>query len=287
MPLAKICPGKAIEFILARGNLPILFWLKNDILNVPVDRERKNLCKYGSRIRILESQRSDGSWLRRKSGHGIHGEKTDLLIETLKNLHKLYDYGCSRKEERVQRSIDFLYSFQMKEGDFRGVHLTEYTPTLHALALEILCQFGLDEDQRMQNGFRWLLTHRQRDGGWAIPYRTLSKRQLKSHWQSTNRKRTRPIKPDKSKPFSHFVTGVVLRALAESPTWKESKETRKAGELLLSRFFKGDKYEDRQPPFFWEEISYPFWTTNILSSLDALSKIGFQADNEKIAQALE
>ena len=30
--------NKAIEFLLARGNLPILYWLKMDILVVPVDR---------------------------------------------------------------------------------------------------------------------------------------------------------------------------------------------------------------------------------------------------------
>ena len=37
--------NKAIEFLLARGNLPILYWLKKDILEVPVDREFKNLKK--------------------------------------------------------------------------------------------------------------------------------------------------------------------------------------------------------------------------------------------------
>ena len=44
--------NKAIEFLLARGNLPILYWLKKDILEVPVDREYKNLKKYATRIRI-------------------------------------------------------------------------------------------------------------------------------------------------------------------------------------------------------------------------------------------
>lgn len=287
MSFQRVSPGRAIEFILARGNLPILFWLKKDILDVPVDREFKNLCKYGMRVRILESQREDGSWFRKISDARSHRERVDLLIETLRNLNRLYDYGCSLEEERVQKSIQFLFRCQTKEGDFRGVHLNEYTPTFHALTLEILCRFGLDRDRRIQKGFRWIFKHRQNDGGWAIPYRTVTKRQLKHHYYSKNKGKDDPVKPDRSKPFSHFVTGMVLRALAESSTWRKSKETWKTGELLLSRFFKDDKYEDRHQSFFWEEMSYPFWTTNILSSLDSLSKIGFKPDNEKIAQAID
>jgi hypothetical protein len=79
---------------------------------------------------------------------------------------------------------------------------------------------------------------------------------------------------------------MVLRALASSATWRHKKETIKAGELLLQRFFKPDKYEDRKTSEFWEELTYPFWATDILSSLDSLSKIGFSPEDEKITMAL-
>jgi hypothetical protein len=79
---------------------------------------------------------------------------------------------------------------------------------------------------------------------------------------------------------------MVLRAFAASPTWQKSKEARKAGELIKKRFFRPDAYEDRVLPSFWEEITYPFWATDILSCLDSLSRIGFSPEEEEIQKAL-
>jgi len=121
----------------------------------------------------------------------------------------------------------------------------------------------------------------------VIPYRTIDKEELRKRYNFEAQLKLSPVKPDKSKPFSHLVTGMVLRALAESPTWKKSKEAHEAGELLLSRFFKADKYDDRRESIFWEEMTYHFWATDILSCLDSLSKIGFSAENRKVQQSLE
>lgn len=283
----KVRLNKALEFLLARGNLPILYWLKKDILEVPVDRECKNLCKFGARIRILESQRSDGSWTRKKLLRHPRWEKTYHLIETLKSVSRLYDYGCSLKDEGIQKAVQFLFSTQTREGDFRGFYFNEYAPTYHALTLEVLCRYGLHKDKRIQKGFRWILANRQDDGGWAIPYQTIDQEKLKSRINLKGRLKAEPFKPDKSQPSSHLVTGMVLRALAESPSWRKSKEAWKVGVMIIDHFFQADNYDNRHRPSFWEEITYPFWSTDILSSLDSLSKIGFGLDNEKIRQALD
>jgi len=283
----KINTNKAIEFLLARGNLPILYWLKKDILEVPIEREYKNLQKFAARIRILESQKSNGGWSKKKHEGHPRWEKTYYIVETLRNIFRLYNYGCTYEEEKVQKAIKFLYSTQSKEGDFRGAYLNEYAPTYHALTLEILCLYGLDQDKRTQKGFRWLMNNRQNDGGWVIPYRTIDKAELKSRYNFEAQLKLKPVKPNKLQPFSHLVTGMVLRALSVSPTWRESKEARKAGELLMNRFFKADKYDDRPYASFWEEIIYPFWATDILSSLDSLSQIGFDIKHEKIKEALD
>ncbi len=282
----KVNPNKAIELLLARGNLPILYWLKKDILEVPIDREFKNLQKYASRIRILKSQRSNGGWCKKKYEGHPHWEKTYCIVDTLKNMFKLYNYGCCLEVEGIQKAIKFMFSTQSRAGDFRGAYLNEYAPTYHALTLEILCLYGLDKDRRTQKGFRWIIKNRQDDGGWVIPYRTIDPEQLKNRYNFEAQLKLEPVNPDKSRPFSHLVTGMVLRALAASPTWIKSKEARKAGELLLSRFFKADKYNDRWLPSFWEELTYPFWATDILSSLDSLSKIGFTVENETIQKGL-
>lgn len=278
--------NKAIEFLLARGNLPILYWLKKDILEVPTEREYRNLQKFAARIRILKAQRSDGSWSRRRyEGHPLW-EKSYYIVETLRNALRLYNYGCNIKDEGIKKAIRFLFSTQSAEGDFRGAYLNEYAPTYNALTLEILCLYGLDKDKRVQKGFRWIIRNKQNDGGWVIPYRTIDKKELKSRYNFEAQLKLKPVKPDKTQPFSHLVTGMVLRAFAASPTWRKSKEAWKAGELLLTRFFKADKYEDRRFSSFWEEITYPFWATDILSSLDSLAGIGFDVKNEKIRQGL-
>jgi len=282
----KVNPNKAIEFLLARGNLPILYWLKKDILEVPVDREFKNLQKFASRIRILKNQKPNGGWCKRKYEGHPRWEKTYYIVDTLKNMFKLYNFGCTLKDEEIKKAIKFVLSTQSKAGDFRGAYLNEYAPTYHALSLEILCLYGLDKDDKIQKGFRWISNNRQNDGGWVIPYRTIDQEKLKDRYNYEAQLKLEPIKPDKSQPFSHLVTGMVLRALAASPTWSKSKEAWKAGELLLSRFFKADRYNDRWLPSFWEELTYPFWATDILSSLDSLSNIGFPAENENLQKGL-
>jgi len=282
----KFNTGKAVEFLLARGNLPILFWLKKKILDVPAEREYRNLQKFAARIRILKRQRPNGGWSKRKVAENPHWEKTYYIVDTIRNCFKLYTLGCTLEDEEIRRAVDFLLSTQTKEGDFRGAYLNEYAPTYHALILELLCLFGLDGDERVQKGFRWLVRNRQEDGGWVIPYRTIDRKELRHRYSLEAQKKLKPVKPDRSKPFSHLVTGMVLRALAASPTWRRSKEARKAGELLMSRFFKPDTYEDRMLATFWEEITYPFWATDILSSLDALSRIGFGWEEDNILAAL-
>ena len=282
----KFNTNKAIEFLLARGNLPILYWLKKDILEVPVDREQKNLQKYAARIRILNDQGQNGGWSRKQYEGHPRWEKTYYIVETLRNAVRLYNYGCSREEKGIQKAFKFLLSTQTDEGDFRGAYLNEYAPTYHALTLEILCLFDLDNEKSVQKGFRWIMDYRQDDGGWVIPYRTIDKKELKHRYNYETQLKLEPVKPDRSKPFSHLVTGMVLRALAASPTWRKSREAKKAGELLMTRFFKEDMYEDRHHPSYWEEIAYPFWATDILSVLDSLSRLGFSHEEEPIRNAL-
>jgi len=282
----KMNTNKAIEFLLARGNLPILYGLKKDILEVPIDREFKNLQKFAARIRILEDQKPCGGWCKKKYEGHPRWEKTYYIVDTLRNAFLLNDLGCIQEDEGIEELIDFLFSTQTKEGDFRGAYLNEYAPTYHALILEVLCMFGFHDDKRTQKAFRWIMRNRQDDGGWVIPYRTIDKKALKNRYNFEAQLKLDPVKPKKTKPYSHLVTGMILRALASSPSWRHKKGTLKAGELLVNRFFKADKYEDRRHPAFWEEITYPFWATDILSSLDSLSKIGFSIENEKVAHAL-
>ena len=130
------------------------------------------------------------------------------------------------------------------------------------------------------------MRHKQDGGGWVIPYRTIAKEELRNRYTLQAQLKLAPVKPNKSMPFSHLVTGMVLRSFASSPSWKNHKEIKKAGGLLLSRFFKPDKYEDRYLAGYWEEITFPFWATDVLSRLVSLSLIGYDVEYEKVQYAM-
>jgi len=95
------------------------------------------------------------------------------------------------------------------------------------------------------------------------------------------------LQPVRSKPFSHLATGVVLRAFATHPEQRHNPAARQAGELLASRFFLRDAYPDRQAVSYWTAFRFPFWFTNLLSSLDALSRIGFSREHPAIRRGLD
>ena len=128
--------------------------------------------------------------------------------------------------------------------------------------------------------FEWLLSIRQKDGGWAIPFRT------RNHKIDAIASHSATLEPDKSRPFSHMVTGVVLRAFSVHQAYRQSKEARQAGELLLFNLFKKDHYPDRAAPDYWLRFSFPFWFTDLISALDSLSLLGFSKTEPRIYEAL-
>jgi hypothetical protein len=165
--------------------------------------------------------------------------------------------------------------------------LNEYTPTFHALVLEILCRYGMDKDKHVQKGFRWLLENRQKDGGWALYRRQPTNgNQGGAAIPLVGAKSAQPYKPSRTQHFSHHVTGMILRALAESPTWRKTREAKQVGGMLLGCFFCDEVYGDKTFPSDWEQICYPLWNTDILASLDALSKLGFNPEDPTIDRGL-
>ena len=150
--------------------------------------------------------------------------------------------------------------------------------------MEVLVKAGYADDARIDRGFRWLLAMRQSDGGWAIPLRTVGA-SFSSFFDLG--KRAKPIAPDSSKPSSHLVTGMVLRAFAAHPTRRRSADARRAGNLLAARLYRRDPYGDRGDVSYWERVSFPFWFTDIVSALDTLSRLGADSGAPTIRNALD
>ncbi len=229
--------------------------------------------------RILSKQQKDGSW--RYPGKRPGPEEEYEYLETFRNLGWLVEkYSMTKEEAAVKEASEFLFSRQTDEGDIRGIYGNQYSPNYSAAVMELLIKAGYQDDERVEKGFQWLLSMRQEDGGWAIPLRTGGGKFYKATPAHL-------VQPDRSKPFSHLVTGMVLRAFAAHPRWRSSSEARRAGNLLLSRFFSRDKYSDRGDPSYWIKFRYPFWFTDLLSSLDSLSRMGFSPDQSMIEKGLK
>jgi Squalene-hopene cyclase C-terminal domain len=233
--------------------------------------------------RILRTQKGSGAWGYHGGSKRIRSRNDYDQLETFRVVRELVEkYGFNNENEALTMAAEFLFSCQTKEGDFRGIAGNQYVPYYSAAIMELLIKAGYHNDPRIEKGFKWLTSVRQRDGGWAFPLRTGGG---KLDWSRTLRSST--IEPDLSKPFSHLVTGMVLRAFAAHPIHRKSEEAKVAGELLASRFFQADKYSDRRSPSFWTTFSYPFWFTDLLSSLDSLSMLGFDRNHPQIRKGLE
>ena len=269
-----------VPYLLLSGNPVILHFTRRDLLDEnpgPVRRLRELPLAQS----LLRKQRPDGSW---KYPGRVACETEDYSqLETFRSLGILVEnFGMDKRVPAISKAVAFLFSRQTGEGDFRGVYGRQYTPNYTGAILELIVKAGYARDPHVARCFEWLLSMRQDDGGWALPCITTG--------DGLNHKTMNGplIQPDRTKPFSHGATGMVLRAFAAHPKYKRSKEAHHAGRLLASRFFQRDgPYIGRHTPDFWLRFSYPFWFTDLLSSLDSLARMGFCPDEPDIARGLE
>jgi hypothetical protein len=227
--------------------------------------------------RAVARQQPDGRWKYPGGKPDIRSRAAYDQLETYRQLGVLVcKFGLDRQHPAVAAAAGFLSSCQTEAGDYRGIYGRQYTPNYSAAITELLIRAGYEGSAQVEDALRWLLGMRQDDGGWAIPTRTLG---MSLNVMLTARE---TFEPDRSRPSSHLITGIVVRALAVHPGYRHSADTRRAAELLKSRFFRRDAYPDRAAPSNWLVFSYPFWWTDLLSALDSLARIGFRADDPGI-----
>jgi hypothetical protein len=267
--------------LLLSKNPAIMFFTKRDLQNANV-RGPESLWNLHVALRIVNNQQPDGSWKYPGAKLDVRSQQNYNQIETFRIVGELVEkYAFNKNHEAIRKATDFLFSFQTQEGDFRGIYGNQYSPNYTAAIMELLIKSGYQNDPRIEKGFSWLLSSRQNDGGWAIASRTRNVKIADFLF------RKQILQPDKTKPFSHLVTGVVLRAFAAHSKYCQTSEAKTAGTLLASRVFKKDAYPDRGTAEFWTKFSFPFWFTDLLSSLDSLSIIGFKMDQPQIEKAVD
>jgi hypothetical protein len=270
----------SVTFLLSSQNKAINYFTKRDLLGEPVQRI-ESLWNLPEVEKMVKRQGEDGSWEYHGGNPHIRSHRNYDQLETYRMVGELVEkYRLRRTHPSIGKAAEFLFRFQKSEGDFRGIYGNQYTPNYSAGIMELLIKAGYQNDARIKKGFAWLLSTRQNDGGWAIPART--------HRMPLNVKtmHSETIESDISMPSSHLVTGIVLRAFAAHEKYRKRREALQAGEFLATRICRRDAYPDRGTAQYWERVSFPFWFTDIVSSLDTLSRMGFSADDTRIANAL-
>lgn len=272
-----------LPILVSSLNIALGYCVQRDLL-MDADATPKAVWELPVVRSYLRRQQPNGSW--RYPGGGrpyLRSAENYDQLEAYRVLGELVEkYAMDKTHPSIERAAEYLFSVQTDEGDFRGIYGTQYTPNYSVGIMELLIKAGYAKDSRIDKGFRWLLSIRQNDGGWAIPLRTKGMNFTRTVLNSTD-----VIQPNRDKSFSHLVTGVVLRAFAAHQVYRLYPEAQHAGSLLASRFFKPDIYPDRRTAAYWEHTSFPFWFTDAVSALDSLSLLEFAPTQKPIADALD
>jgi hypothetical protein len=271
-----------LPLLLSADHEALRYFARRDLLGEkagPVDA----LWELPEAQKLVKKQQENGSWRYPGKNRAVYTEINYDLLETYRSLGILVEtYGFHREHPAIAHAAEYVFSCQAEEGDIRGVLGTQYMPYYHAVITELLIKAGYGDDARIEKGIGWLLTMQQDDGGWIVPMQAVpAKEKTREVWSAP------PVPPDRSKPFSHLATGMVLRAFAVHPRYCQLREAKHAGRLLKSRFFHSDKYGDRKGPRYWTKFQFPFWWSNVLTALDSLSLMGFPTDDDSIRRGLE
>lgn len=268
-----------LEPLLASDYPPIIYWTRRELLKQTVADPKEVLWDLKIPMSILRKQNSDGSWTypTKKVTASVDYDQ----VETYRQLGFLVEmFGFDRRHDGIIKAADYIFSKQSNEGDFRGIYANQYSPNYTAAILELLVKAGYEDDKRVLSAFSWLESAQQNDGGWALALRTRG-RSLDAIYTGDKQ-----LTLDRDKPFSHLITGIVLRAYAAHPVYKCSDTAKSATELLASRFFSRDKYPDKNRIEDWTRFSFPFWQTDILTSLDIIGTISPDlAQNRQVLEA--
>ncbi|HSP08972.1 MAG TPA: prenyltransferase/squalene oxidase repeat-containing protein [Candidatus Dormibacteraeota bacterium] len=273
----------AIGQLLATGD-PALAWaVGHDLFDEPL--EPQTLWELPPVLQSLRRQREDGSWAYHGGVSRVRLNENYAQLATYQQMLTLISkYRLDRRHPAIPRATDFLLGFQTPEGDIRGLYGSQYTPNYTGDMLGLMIAAGYQEDRRVLRGVEWLISMRQDDGGWALPLRTVP---AQPGGFTRVMRLNAPIQPDRSRPSSHLITGITLRALAAHPRYRHGAEARKAARLLAGRFLQRDRYLDRGARDYWTKLTFPFRWTDLASSLDAIALVGLPATDVEVAMGLD
>ncbi len=269
--------------LLQSGNRAILFFSRRDLLDE--QGEPLHLSPNLPEIQaLLRQQKEDGAFMYPGPKKTVYPAHHYALVETFKRFRLLVRrFGLTHDHDAIKRAAEYLFSCQTPKGDFRGFIGNQYATYYTGAVTALLIRAGYAHDSRVGRSMRRLLAMRQDDGGWSIPL--LTHRLNGETIYHLTSSYAESLEPDRTQPFSHNWTNMVLEAFAYHPHYRESVEARKAGILLKGRFFQPDRYSSYRQSRYW--VRFVHWWPNLLTALESLSGLGFSGNDPDIRLGLD
>ncbi len=256
-----------IPWLLEPENPAVRYWTLIDLLNVPgdapdVQSARADIATYPPVAGVLAAQSRDGYWVKRDyylpKHHG-----------TFWTLSILADVGLTAENEQIRRACEFLFTFQREHGPFcrrrrvagQGIVWdTEPGPCTHARIVRFLIQLGFAGDPRIRLAIEWLLEVQREDGMWHCG------------------------RPDR--PGCLRATHDALRVAALDPASAAHPAVARGAAVVCDLLMEPrmQRYHVSIP---WTVLAYPYFGYSLISTLDALARLGYGADHGRIAPAIE
>lgn len=273
-----------IRPLLAAGDQALAYFVRRDLCDEQVEPIEDAVWALPEAHRLLRRQRDDGSWTRPGKPRESWPPHRDALVETWKVLRVLVQqYEMDRSHEAIARAAEAVLGWQTAAGDIRGFIGNQYATYYTGALLGLLVDAGYEADPRVERGLRWLLAMRQDDGGWSIP--VLTRDVPANDPVAFTSPDAQPLEPDRTRPFSHHWTGMVLRAFAAHPRYRRAREIQHAARLLASRFFAEDAYGSYREADHWLRFQFPYWWNQLVAALDVVTRIDPPGVAEAVAGA--
>ena len=256
-----------IPWLLEPENPAIRYWTLIELLNTPGDSHdvqtaRARIASYPPVAGVLASQKRDGYWVKRDyylpKHHG-----------TFWTLSILADVGLTAENEQIRKACEFMFTFQREHGPFcrrrrvagQGIVWDSAPgPCTHARIVRFLIQFGYGQDPRTRAAIDWLLEVQREDGMW--------------HCGRSDR------------PGCLRATHDVLRVAALDPALAAHPAVARGAAAICDLLMEPrmDRYHVGSP---WTTLAYPYFDYSLISTLDALARLGYSPNHSRIAPAID
>jgi hypothetical protein len=274
------------DWLLEKNNPSVQYFTLRDILDKPmsdpeVKDAQKQIMDTDVVPLILSKQQSGGYWEKPEQFYTAKykGTSWQLLIlaelgadGTNECVHKACEFILTHSQDL--ESGGFAHSTSMKKG---GGRHSEVIPCLTGNMVFSLIRLGYLDDPRLKKGINWITTYQRFDDGKADTPKGWPYDRLKSGCFS--------------KHSCHMGVVKAIKALAEIPENKRTKETKRAIEhgaeyFLLHHIYKSSHHLDQVPKTGWLKFGFPLmYQTDALEILGILTKLGYH--NDRMQEAID